>query len=296
MVKSELQSMLDVVKVYGSGSILGDVLKYSSDNEVNATVLLQRSILNNPSMISDAYINTQDGYLIDRFMSSFCHYHREKINNLHYENILLLTLDTPINSAGFRYFEDRAVGEMLNAVNFIESLIFYIETKDNNTYAIMESVKDLDLTKSKEYLIEMINALQNDSEWVDKNKVFVDAMLRLSAGLLCREACEDEAKAFLYAMNELGVDKIKISEIEKSLSIKAPTGSVLLEEIPVAKYTKDSIEWGLRERVKAINLDMGNILEVTLNMVRTENGLEVLKNLLSRELIAGKEVEEELEF
>lgn len=44
MIKSELQTMLDVVKVYGSGSVLGDVLNYSSDNEVNTTVLLQRSI------------------------------------------------------------------------------------------------------------------------------------------------------------------------------------------------------------------------------------------------------------
>ena len=296
MIRTELNAMLENVSMYTSGDLETDIVNYSDDNNLAIDCKAIKNLLGDTVEHRSALDGTLDGLLIKRYIQNSDHFRfREGISSFHFENIILLSLEYTVSDIGNREMNSDDIDKILNAMNFIEALMF--NTVDDNTTGVVveRSTDDICLPMLKEYVAKITEDIQNDLLWIRDKKSLISAFLRVSAIMLYREEFEDKVRKILFTMKKIGVSKEVISNLVEKYNVRI-CGYGLVDDV-VDRLDMDifNAEWYLRVAVMNEDGMRSEKLDDILYKIRMDENCQNLSRLLRREMMTVQ-LEEELEF
>ena len=299
MIKSELQSMLEDVSMYTSGDLETDIVNYSDDNNLVIKNSVIRNFTGNGEKIESSLDSTVDGLLIKRYIQNSEYFLKEGIDSFHFENIILLSLDYTIGEDGCRAINPNDLEKVLNAMNFIEALMF--NTVDDRTAGVVaeRSTDDISLPVLRSYVSRIVGEIQNGSKLTYNKKAFISSFLRVSALLIFREGSEDRIRTLLFAAKKAGVNKEIITKLEEKYNISMIGYKLDVDGVEVININIKNAEWCMRVAVMGEDIIRREDLDKILNDIKADDNCQSLSRLLRREMmtsLVSYEEREELEF
>ena len=294
MIKSELNAMLGNISMYTSGVLEIDIENYSDDNNLDISHKAISNLLGDMVEHRSALDGTVDGLLIKRYIKNSDHFlYREGISPFHFENILLLSLDYTMGEYGHRGMNQNDLERVLNAINFIEALMFNTVDDKETGVVVERSTDDICLPKLKEYVAKITEDIQNNHQWISDKKSLISAFLRVSAIMLYREEFEDRVRKILFTMEQIGVSKEVISNLAERYNVRI-RGYGLIDDV-VDRLGMDifNAEWCLRAIIMNEDRLRRDRLDGILHNIRMDENCRKLSMLLNRELKTVQLHEEE---